>query len=169
MFFAALAILSVTLGCSSRPCANDIARKDAVVSALGKAGVTGVDVSEQVSQNIVTLTGTVSSENAKQEAGHIAQGAAGTRVVDNRILVEPAGGPSAVHAMRVKLDNTIEKNYQAVLIAKGLDKQPIQFNATDGVLVLKGRVKSRPQRSEAAQLAEAVPNVLHVVNQIEVR
>lgn len=168
-FSTILALLSVSVACSSHPCANDIARKDAVISALNKAGVKSVAVSEQVSKNIVILSGTVSSENAKQEAEHIAQGAAGTRVVENHVLIQPQGGPSEVRAMRVKLDHSIEKNYQAVLIAKGLDKQPIQFNATNGVLVLKGRVKSRPQRSEAAQLAEAVPDVLQVVNHIEVR
>lgn len=67
------------------------------------------------------------------------------------------------------LDGAIEKNYKAALIAKGLDKEHIRFNAKNGVLTLKGSVASTPERQEAQQLAQAVPNVQQVLNQIDVK
>ena len=67
------------------------------------------------------------------------------------------------------LDGAIEKNYKAALIAKGLDKEHIRFNARNGVLTLKGSVASAPERQEAQQLAQAVPNVQQVLNQIDVK
>jgi osmotically-inducible protein OsmY len=71
--------------------------------------------------------------------------------------------------MASNLDDAIEKNYKAVLIAKGLDKQHIRFDAKNGVLTLKGSVKSAPQRDEAQELAQAVPNVHQVLNQLDVK
>jgi osmotically-inducible protein OsmY len=50
-----------------------------------------------------------------------------------------------------------------------LDKQHIQYAASNGVLTLKGSVKSPRQRQEAEKLAAQIPNVKQVVNQIDVR
>ena len=66
-------------------------------------------------------------------------------------------------------DDAIEKNYKAALIAQRLDKQNINYDAQNGVLKLTGSVKSVPERVEAEKLAQAVPNVQQVVNQIEIR
>ncbi|PYX57997.1 MAG: hypothetical protein DMG73_11635, partial [Acidobacteria bacterium] len=63
----------------------------------------------------------------------------------------------------------IEKNFKAALVAKGLDKQHIRFDAKNGVLTLKGRVDSPAQRQEAQQVAASVPNVQQVLNEIEVK
>ena len=66
------------------------------------------------------------------------------------------------------LDSAIEKNYKAALTAKGLDTEHIRFDAKNGVLTLKGRVKTPLKRNEAEQLAQATPNVRQVLNQIDV-
>ena len=50
-----------------------------------------------------------------------------------------------------------------------LDDQSISYSARNGALVLKGSVRTRAQRNEAAKLAQAVPNVKEVVNEIEVK
>jgi osmotically-inducible protein OsmY len=49
-----------------------------------------------------------------------------------------------------------------------LDKQSIDFKSNNGVLTLKGKVKSPEQRQQAEQVAANVPNVAQVVNEIEV-
>jgi len=54
-------------------------------------------------------------------------------------------------------DDAIEKNYKAALIAQGLGKQKIDYDARNGVLTLGGSVKSVPERVEAEKLAQAVP------------
>jgi osmotically-inducible protein OsmY len=52
---------------------------------------------------------------------------------------------------------------------KNLDDQSISYSAKNGTLALKGSAKTRAQRNEAAKLAQAVPNVKEVVNEIEVK
>jgi osmotically-inducible protein OsmY len=49
-----------------------------------------------------------------------------------------------------------------------LDKQHIRFDAKNGVLTLKGSVKTPTERNRAEQLAQATPNVRQVLNQIDV-
>ena len=66
------------------------------------------------------------------------------------------------------LDDAIESNYKAALIAHGLDKQSIDYKAKNGLLTITGKVKTTQQRQQAEQIAQAVPNVAQVLNQIEV-
>jgi hyperosmotically inducible periplasmic protein len=87
----------------------------------------------------------------------------------NEVSVQPVGQESAAKSVNSNLDDGIEKNYKAALIAKGLDKQSIRFDAKNGVLTLKGKVKTTTQRKEAEQLAQAVPNVQQVLNEIDVK
>jgi len=93
----------------------------------------------------------------------------GVRIVANEVSVQPVGDESAAKNMASDLDDGIEKTYKAALISKGLDKQYIRFDAKNGVLTLKGSVKTPTQRAAAQQLAQTVPNVQQVLNEIDVR
>jgi osmotically-inducible protein OsmY len=157
------------LGCSSQRSTNDISYKDNVQKALEQADLKDVTVSEDRDKNTITLGGTVHSDDAKRNAGDVAKGAAGERVIANEVSVQPVGAESEAKDMASNLDDAIEKNYKAALIAQGLDKQHIHFDAKNGVLTLKGSVKSVPERQEAQQLAQTVPNVHQVLNQIDVK
>jgi hyperosmotically inducible protein len=66
------------------------------------------------------------------------------------------------------LDDGIENNYKAALVASRLNKQSIHYDAKNGVLTLKGNVKTPQQKVEAEQLASKIPNVQQVVNQLDV-
>lgn len=143
--------------------------KDSVKTALEQADLKDVSVSEDVDKNTITLGGTLHSDDAKQKAADVAKSNAGTRIVVNEVSVQPVGQESAAKSVNSNLDDGIEKNYKAAIIAKGLDKQSIRFDAKNGVLTLKGRVKTTAQRKEAEQLAQAVPNVQQVLNEIDVK
>jgi osmotically-inducible protein OsmY len=108
------------------------------------------------------------SENAKQQAQEVAQAAAGNRIIANEISVQPVGEESQARQINSNTDTAIEKNYKAALIAKGLDKDHIRFNAKNGVLTLKGNVNSANERQEAQQIAANIPNVQQVVNELQV-
>jgi hyperosmotically inducible protein len=164
-----LLLAGLGLACSSQRSTSDISYKDNVEKALEQADLKDVTVSEDRDKNTITLGGTVHSDDAKQRAGEVAKTAAGERVVANEVGVQPAGAESEAKDVASNLDDAIEKNYKAVLIAKGLDKQHIHFDAKNGVLTLKGSVKSAPQREEAQELAQAVPNVHQVLNQLDVK
>ena len=87
----------------------------------------------------------------------------------NEVSVQPVGQESEAKSIASNLDDAIENNYKAVLISKGLDKEHIKFDAKNGVLTLKGNVKTTSQRKEAELLAQSVPNVQQVLNEIDVK
>lgn len=162
----ALALALSTAGCSQR--AKNVSYQDGVKKALEQADLKDLSVDEDRDKNTITLGGKLHSENARQQATEVAQSAAGDRIIVNQISVEPVGAESDARKIESNLDDAIEKNYKAQLIAKGLDKQNIRFDAKNGVLTLKGSVKDVHQREMAQQVASSVPNVAQVVNQIEV-
>ena len=148
---------------------NDVSYKDSVKKALEQADLNDVTVSEDKDKNTITLGGKVHSENAKQQAEQAAQSAAGNRVIANEVLVETAGQEAESKKIQSNLDSGIEKNFKAAMEAKGLDKQHVRADAKNGVLTLKGNVKSSQQKQEAQQIAQSIPNVEQVLNQIEVQ
>src|SRR5215470_16100393 len=148
---------------------NDDSYKDSVKKALEQTDLTDVTISEDKDKNTITLGGKVHSENAKQQAGQVAQSAAGNRVIANEVLVETAGQETESKKIQNNLDSGIEKNFKAAMEAKGLDRQHIRADARNGVLTLKGDVKNRQQKQEAQQIAQTIPNVEQVLNQLQVQ
>ena len=161
--------LALGVACSSQPRTNNATYIDGVKQALEQADLQGVNVSEDQDKNTITLTGTLHSDDAKLKAGEVAQSVAAGRVIANEISVQPVGAESEARDIASNRDDAIEKNYKAALISKGLNKQHIHFDAKNGVLTLKGTVRTAPERGEAQQLAQAVPNVAQVVNQLEIK
>ncbi len=162
----AVSLFLATSACSKQP---DRSYKDSVKTALEQADLKDVTVSEDVDKNTITLGGTLHSEDAKQSAADVAKANAGTRIVVNEVSVQPVGQESEAKKVSSNLDDGIESNYKAALVAKGLDKEHIRFDAKNGVLKLKGSVKTASQRKEAEQLAQNVPHVQQVLNELDVK
>src|SRR2546421_8249212 len=74
--FAGILLLLSTVACTQR--ANDVSYKDEVKKALEQADLKDVTVDEDRDKNTITLHGTLHSENAKQQAGEIAQAVGGS-------------------------------------------------------------------------------------------
>ncbi|MGH9505096.1 MAG: BON domain-containing protein [Terriglobales bacterium] len=169
---ALVPVLLIGLACTNHTSptasADDNTYKDSVKQALQQAELQDVTVDEDRAKNTITLSGKVHSDNARREAGEVAKAAAGERIIANEISVQPVGAESEAKDIASDRDTAIEKNYKASLTAQGLDKQHINFDAKNGVLTLKGRVKTPSERSRAEQLAQATPNVRQVLNQIDV-
>ncbi|HVG92214.1 MAG TPA: BON domain-containing protein, partial [Alphaproteobacteria bacterium] len=89
--------------------------------------------------------------------------------VSNEIGVRPEGAESEAKKIDSNVDDAIEKDFKAVIIAHRLEKQHIRFDAKNGVLTLKGDVDTSNQREQVEKLAAAVPNVQQVVNELDVK
>jgi hyperosmotically inducible periplasmic protein len=170
MILAAVAIATLLLcvACSSNS-RDNTSYKDGVKKALEQAELTDISVAEDRDKNTVTLGGTVHSDDAKAKAADVAKDAAGNRTVVNEVSVQPIGAESDAKSIASNVDEAIEKNYKAALISTGLEKQHIDFKAKNGVLIIKGSVKTVAQRQEAQNAAARVPNVRQVLNQINVK
>lgn len=144
--------------------------KYAVDTAMTQNGLGVVKVSQDRDKGVVTLTGDVESADQKAQAENIARQAAPGYAIADELGVRPVGMESQAKAVDSSLDSGIEDNYKAALKAhKNLDDQSISYDAKNGTLVLKGSVKTQAQRDEANKLAQAVPNVKEVMNEIEVK
>jgi hypothetical protein len=161
-------VLGVGVACTNKQTDN-VSYSESVKKALEQAELTDVSVTEDHDKNTVTLGGTVHSDDAKTKAADVAKTAAGNRIVVNEVSVQPVGAESEAKSIASNEDEAIEKNYKAALISSGLDKQHIDFDAKNGVLTLKGSVKTVKQREEAQQVASNVPKVQQVLNQIDVK
>jgi hyperosmotically inducible periplasmic protein len=159
--------LALTMACSDRPPkAPDVAAD--IRHALDQAGLNDVSVSQDRDKSVVTLTGKVGTDDDKARAESIARSIAGAEVVSNEIGVRPNGDESTAKKVDSDLDSAIDKNLEAMLVQHRL-KRDVKYDVTNGVVTLKGDVPSQTQRTSVEKLAEQVPNVKQVVNELEVK
>jgi hyperosmotically inducible protein len=132
------------------------------------AGFKDISVSQDRDKGVVTLSGNATSENARQQAGAIASSMAQGQVVANEIALVTPGAERASNNMNSDIDTGIEKNLDAALISAALPKQ-IHYSVKNGVITLTGAVNSPALRTQAAQIAAAVPYQRQVVNELQVK
>lgn len=149
--------------------ANNADVKDAVSKALDQADLKGIHVSDDTEKNVTTLTGALHSQEAKDKATQVAKAAAPSRIIANEISVQPVGAESQARNIAGNVDEGIQKNFKAAMIANGLDKEHIRASAKNGVLTLKGTVNNQAQRDEAQKVGASVPNVSQVINELQVK
>jgi hyperosmotically inducible protein len=158
--------MALTLACSDRPPKAPDVTGD-IRHSLEQAGLHDVSVSQDRDKGVVTLAGKVATDDEKARAESIARSVVGSEVVSNEIGVRPNGEESTAKKVDSDLDSGIDKNLDAVLIQHKL-KRDVKYDVTNGVVTLKGDVRSQAQRDSVEKLAGQVPNVKQVVNQLEV-
>ncbi len=162
-----LLVFGTMLGCtgasSKSPDVSDSIRK-----ALDQAGFKDVSVSQDRDKGVVTLGGQVAGESDKSQAESLAKSLAGSQVVADQIAVVPVGGEKAAKAVNSDLDEGIENNLDAALIQNKMHGG-VKYEVKSGVVTLSGEVNSEDKRTLAEKVAIAVPNVLQVVNDLQVK
>jgi osmotically-inducible protein OsmY len=93
---------------------------------------------------------------------------AGAQVVADQIGVVPVGGEKAAKAVNSDLDQGIGNNLDASLIQNKMHGD-VKYEVKSGVVTLTGEVNSDDKRTRAEKVAIAVPNVLQVVNDLQVK
>src|SRR5206468_9581874 len=136
--------------------------------SLEQAGYKDVNVSEDRDKGVVSLSGNVATETDKSQAESVAKANAQSLVVADQIAVRPPGNESEARAVDSDLDKAIEKNLDATLVKHRL-KRDIRYDVKNGVVTLKGDVKSPATRQQVEKLAASIPNVKQVVNELEVK
>jgi hyperosmotically inducible protein len=154
-------------GCSSHP-----DEKAAVYQSLNGHDLSSVIVKQDRKSGAITLSGIVGSADRKSQAEQLAKAAAPDYTITDDIQVDSSGlqGMMATATAKSELDSSIESHFKASIKEhKNLDQEPIQYWANDGTLTLKGAVRTEREKREAEELAKRVPQVQHVVNQIEIK
>lgn len=165
---AGLAGMLMFAGCNNSPKYPD--SQSAVNNALTQNNLGSIHVSQDRDKGVITLTGTVPSQDQKTQAENVAKGAASAYTIADEIAVVPPENASATQSAESDTDKAIEDNYKAELKKhRNLDDQSIDVNVKNGALVLSGTVKTPAQKREAERLAKSVPNVQQVVNEITIK
>jgi len=141
---------------------------DNIRKSLDQAGLKAVSVTQDRDKGVVTLSGNVATDIDKAQAEFIATSIATGQVVSNQIAVVPPGAEGEAKAVNSDLDGGIEKNLDAALIQNKLHKG-VTYDVKSGVVTLTGEVSSQAKRAQVAQVASTVPNVLQVVNELQVK
>jgi hyperosmotically inducible protein len=161
-----ITFLAFTLGCSNTPgLSPDV--KDAVEKSLVQADFTNIKVAQDREKGVITLSGDVQTDADKQRAENVARNTSNSLVIANEIGVRPAGFEVEAKSVDASLDTAIEKNFEAILIGKRMND--IKYTATNGVLTLTGDVNNLTRIHDLGTLAEGVPNVKQVVNELQVK
>ena len=161
-----LLIVGTLAGCSGTTKSPDVS--DSVRKSLDQAGFQDVSVSQDRDKGVVTLGGHVPSDGDKSRAESVAKSIAGGQVVSNQIGVIPPGVESEAKTVNSDLDKGIEKNLDAALIQRRLNKD-LKYAVKNGAVTLTGEVNSQARRAQVEKVATAVPNVQQVVNELQVK
>jgi hyperosmotically inducible protein len=162
-----LLAMGTMVGCFSAS-AKSADVSDSIRKALDQAGLKQVTVSQDRDKGIVTLGGQVAAQSDKSQADSLAKSLAGEQVVADQIAVVPVGDGKDAKAVNSDLDQGIEKNLDAALIQNKLHKK-VSYAVKSGVVTLTGEVNSDDTRAAAEKVATGVPNVLQVVNDLQVK
>ena len=161
-----LVAAGMAISCTQSP--KSPAMSSSIRQGLDQAGLKNVSVSEDRDKGVVTLGGTVKADGEKAQAESIAKSIAGPEVVADQIAVVPAGAESDARAVNSDLDKGIEQNLDAALIESRL-RDGVKFAVKNRVVTLTGEVNSQALRSQVQAVAARVPNVLQVVNELQVK
>ena len=162
----ALVLAGTLAGCSNFNKAADVSGD--IRTSMEQAGLKDVKVSQDRDKGIVTLRGSVTSDDDKAKAESLARSMSGSQVVANQIAVLPVGAENLAHKVNVDLDEGIESNLDAALIKDRLHDS-VKYSVKNHVVTLTGDVNSQSKRARAEQVAAAVLNVDQVVNELQVK
>jgi hyperosmotically inducible periplasmic protein len=164
----ALALIALAgaglVGCANNQAPDVSAR---IQDSLRQAGLNDVTVSQNRDKGVVTLSGNVTNDADKARAEEIAKPLAAGQVVADEIAVLPSGNASAMKSVNSDLDDGIESNLDAAF--KIADIKGVSHDTNNGVVTLKGDVPTPALRANAERVAQGVPHVQQVVNQIDVK
>jgi osmotically-inducible protein OsmY len=141
------------------PSDQDIAAAAAQVLAWN-ALVPADQVEVAVSAGRVTLRGEIEWEYERREAERAVRGLAGVRGVTNSITVRPR--------QRIEPEDLEHRIAQALLRSAETDAERIMVEQDGDKVILRGAVRSWPERRDAERAAWSAPGVRSVENDIRI-
>ena len=158
----ATTVLAMCLGfaCHRAPDTEDTLRK-----ALDQSNMHQVDVKVDTDEHIVHLKGVVGSMTERSRAEEVAGAVVGTsgRVL-NELTVKGLNDTTADD-----LDGDIRKNLDRIIDNDPTFKQrDINFEVTNGMVAIKGEVRSVDEKNRVGDMTKAAPGVKDVANGLHI-
>jgi osmotically-inducible protein OsmY len=146
-------------------CGRTVDHKENVEKALTQANLEEVAVDVDDEARLVHLKGTVGSMSDRTRAEEVAAAAVGTsgRVL-NELTVEGLNTDTAG-----ALDNDIEDALDRMVDADPvLRERDVNFEVVNGMVTVKGEVRSAEEKSKVDQIVKAAPGVKDFANALEI-
>jgi len=148
---------------------NDATTSAKVRTALNfSKSISPYPIEVDTSGGVVTLRGTVPSQEAKALAGSIAHDTEGVKEVANEIVVnaDVAMSPDAARVFDIDIRTGVESG---IARSPELKNQQVTVAVVNRVVPLTGSVDTNVQKAGAEQVASAVDGVASVSNQVQVK
>ena len=151
---------------------EDLQIQTAVLEAFNRSpDLGGKGIVVKVQEKMVTLSGTVDTPMQRSGAEQAAQAVDGVAgVINNLTVANPqatAEPPANVPAVDQNAD--LAKRVKFELYDTGaFDTATMTVTAADGVVTLSGTVRSRAEQLLAERVAQGVPGVKKVINEVRV-
>jgi osmotically-inducible protein OsmY len=159
-FCAATVVACLGVACHRAPDTEGTLRK-----ALDQANMQQVEVKVDDDERIVHLKGTVGSMAERSRAEEVAGAVVGTsgRVL-NELTVKGLNDTTAGD-----LDGDIRKNLDRMIDNDPTLKQrDINFEVTNGMVAIKGDVRSADEKTRVGEMTKAAPGVKDVANGLRI-
>ncbi|MFP4071883.1 MAG: BON domain-containing protein [Desulfovibrionales bacterium] len=138
-------------------------KRDVVEQLYWDDRVDASQVLVRVFEGVVTLSGTVSSRQARESAEQDAWVISGVMKVQNLIEIEPLG------ELTIPTDEEIRKHLENLYVLNpDIESATVYVSVEDGVAGLRGTVDSYWKKLKAEQLASEVRGIRRVVNELSV-
>jgi len=147
--------------CNRRP---DV--KEQVQNSLKQAKIDDVNVDWDKKENVVHLKGNVDSSTERQRAEQVATAAVGTSgKVLNELTVEDVNDKTADNLdgqIRDRLSEMVDRD-------QTLTDRDINFDVNNGVVTVKGNVRTAAEKNRVSELVKAAPGVKDFANGLEIK
>jgi len=130
------------------------------LALMASSPTSGYETEVDAREGVVTLTGKVDTNEARNEAEQVARKIEGVRNVNNQLQVVPEARRSEVNAADDKIKDAIGKLMDTDANLQGLS---LSVDSNAGVVSLDGSVDTLDQLWKAAQSIRKVPGVKSVV------
>jgi osmotically-inducible protein OsmY len=153
-------VAALVVGCRKAPETEDNVRK-----ALEQANIPSVEVAVDDQEHIVHLKGIVPSMAARTRAAEIAAAAVGTSgQVLNELMVAGLNDRTAGD-LDEEIHDALDKMVDADAVLKERD---VNFDVANGMVTIKGEVRTADEKNRAGEIAKAAPGVKDVANGLDI-
>ncbi len=144
---------------------DDRIRGDILAAFVDQEVGTLKNVTVEVYEANVLLTGTVSDPEAKDTAGAVTASAEGVGNIFNEVQVIEDSSPRD-KAEDLSVENRLKTSLRG---STRINSFNLRWHSVDGVVYIFGRVKSQKERDKALEIVRSVKGVKDVVDHIVVR
>ena len=158
-------VVAIAAFCLATACQRGPNTADTLRKALDQANMHSVDVKVDTDEHIVHLKGVVASLAERSRAEEVAGAVVGTsgRVL-NELTVKGLNDKTADD-----LDGDIQRNLDRMLDDDATLKQrDINFDVTNGMVAIKGTVRTADEKNRVGDLTKAAPGVKDVANGLQI-